>query len=153
MIKFIELPFQYWKLQLPCNQLKIKQVLVTQLCLTLCDPMDCPCNSLGKNTGVGSDSFLQEIFPIQGSYLGPLQLQADSLPSEPPGKPILVNDRGRFKWWCCVTLRKCLNLSVPGILQWNDNEGPYITGLLWRFQELLHKMCFKEGENLLSLPF
>ena len=39
-------------------------MLVAQLCLTLCDSMDCPRNSLGKNTGVGSDSFLQEIFPI-----------------------------------------------------------------------------------------
>ena len=58
------------------------------------DPMDCPRNSLGKNTGVSSDSFLQEIFPIQGSYLGLLQLQADSLPSEPPGKPILMTEVG-----------------------------------------------------------
>ena len=44
--------------------------LVTQLCLTLCDPMDCSpsgsCvhgDSLGKNTGVGSLSLLQGIFP------------------------------------------------------------------------------------------
>ena len=30
----------------------------------------CPWNSPGKNTGVGSHSFLQEIFPAQGSKLG-----------------------------------------------------------------------------------
>ena len=39
------------------------------------DPMEpsrllCPCNSLGKNTGVGSHSLLQGIFPIQGSNPG-----------------------------------------------------------------------------------
>ena len=54
-------------------------VLVTQSCLTLCDPMDCvasqaplcyPWNSAGKNTGVGSHSFLWGIFLTQGSNLG-----------------------------------------------------------------------------------
>ena len=47
--------------------------LVTQLCLTLCDPVDCSppgfCvrgDSPGKNTGVGSHSLLQGIFPTQG---------------------------------------------------------------------------------------
>ena len=39
---------------------------VTQSCPTLCDPMDCPWNSLGQNTGVGSISLLQGIFPTQG---------------------------------------------------------------------------------------
>ena len=47
--------------------------LVAQSCLTLCDPMDCSLpgysvrgESPGKNTGVGSLSLLQGIFPIQG---------------------------------------------------------------------------------------
>ena len=47
--------------------------LVTQSCLTLCDPIDCspPGSSVhgdspGKNTGVGSRSLLQGIFPTQG---------------------------------------------------------------------------------------
>ena len=47
--------------------------LVTQLCPTLCDPMDCnpPGFSvlgdfLGKNTGVGCHALLQEVFPTQG---------------------------------------------------------------------------------------
>ena len=42
----------------------------------------CPWNSLGKNTGVGSHSLLQGIFPIQGSTRSPA-LQEDSLPFEP----------------------------------------------------------------------
>ena len=47
----------------------------------------------GKNTGVGCYFFLQGIFPIQRSnphLMCLLHRQADSLPSEPPGKPIEV---------------------------------------------------------------
>ena len=46
-----------------------------------------PWSSAGQNTGVGSLSLLQGIFPIQGSNPGPPALQADSLPTEPQGKP------------------------------------------------------------------
>ena len=48
--------------------------VVTQLCPTLCDPMDCSPpgssihgDSLGNNTGVNCHSLLQGIFPTQGS--------------------------------------------------------------------------------------
>ena len=47
-------------------------MLVAQSCPTLCNPMDYslyPWKSLGKDTGVGSCSLLQGIFPIQGSKL------------------------------------------------------------------------------------
>ena len=51
--------------------------LVTQLCLTLCDPMDCSPpgyslhgDSLGKNTGTGCHALLQGIFPTQESDPG-----------------------------------------------------------------------------------
>ena len=51
--------------------------LVTQLCLTLCDPMDCrpPGSSVhgdspGKKARVGCHAFLQWIFPTQGSNPG-----------------------------------------------------------------------------------
>ena len=53
------------------------RVLVTRLCPTLCNPMDCSPPGFfsswdfpGKNTGVGSHSFLQGIFPIQESNPG-----------------------------------------------------------------------------------
>ena len=49
--------------------MKVK-VKVTQSCPTLCDPMDSPWSSPDQNTGVGSLSLLQEIFPTQGSNLG-----------------------------------------------------------------------------------
>ena len=39
---------------------------VAQSCLTLCDPIDYPWNSPGQNTGVGTLSLLQGIFPTQG---------------------------------------------------------------------------------------
>ena len=67
--------------------------LVTQACLTLWDPMDCSPpgsavhgDSPGKNTGVGCHALLQGIFPTQGLKPRAPALQAESLPSEPPGK-------------------------------------------------------------------
>ena len=39
------------------------------------------------NTGVGCHALLQGIFPTQGSNPRSPALQADSLPSEPAGKP------------------------------------------------------------------
>ena len=45
------------------------KVIGAQSCPTLCDPMDCPWNSPGKNTEVGCHSLLQGIFPTQGLNL------------------------------------------------------------------------------------
>ena len=56
------------------SDFQIHCVLATQLCLTLCDTMDCSSpgssvheDSPGKNTGVGCHALLQGIFPMQGS--------------------------------------------------------------------------------------
>ena len=72
--------------------------LVAQLCLTLCDHMNCslPCSSVhgdlpGKNTGVGCHALLQGIFPTQGSNPGLPHCTADSLPVELPELPQLNN--------------------------------------------------------------
>ena len=66
-----------------------------QLCLTLCDPMDCspPGSSVhgdfpGKNTGVSCHTLRQRIFLTQGlntCLLCLLYWQACSLPLVPPG--------------------------------------------------------------------
>ena len=48
---------------------KVK-VKFAQLCPTLCDPRDCIGPSPGPNTGVGTLSLLQGIFPTQGSKAG-----------------------------------------------------------------------------------
>ena len=68
--------------------------LVTQSCQTLCDPMDCSLpgssvhgDSPDKNTGVGCYALLQGILPTQRLNSGLPHLQADSLLSEPWGKP------------------------------------------------------------------
>ena len=64
--------------------------LVAQSRPTLCDPIDCSpsgssvhWDSPGKNTGVGSHSLLEGIFPTQVSRTA----GRFSLPAEPPGKP------------------------------------------------------------------
>ena len=56
-----------------CNPRYVCLCLVTQLCPTLCDPMDCspPGSSVhgdspGKKTGVGYHALLQGIVPTQG---------------------------------------------------------------------------------------
>ena len=62
-----------------------------QLCPTLCDPMVlCPWDSLGKETGEGCHTLLQGNLPNPGIKPMPLALQADSLPSESPGKPMVL---------------------------------------------------------------
>ena len=70
-------------------------MLVTQSCPTLCNPMEatrllCPWNSPGKKIGVAGYSLLQGTFLTQGSKPRSPLLQADSVPSEPPGKPIYI---------------------------------------------------------------
>ena len=56
------------------KRIQIFCVLAAQLCPTLCDPVDYTAHQAllslefqGKNTGVGSHSLLQGIFPTQGS--------------------------------------------------------------------------------------
>ena len=68
---------------------------VAQSCPTLCDPMDYGPPSLsvqgdspGKNTGVGCHALLQGDLPNPGIKPRSPALQADSFPSEPPGKPM-----------------------------------------------------------------
>ena len=86
--------------------------IVAQLSLTLCDPTDCsppgllcPWDSPGKNTGMGGILFSR-------GFLRSPALEADSLPSEPPGKPWGAGFRCRF--WArlpeiltCWILEKC----------------------------------------------
>ena len=86
---------------------KVKaKVLVTQSCLTLCDPWTvaarllCPWDSPGKKTGVGCHSLLQGIFPTQGSKPGLLNYR-QTLPTKPPGSL-------RF-----LTVKQCYILVTP----------------------------------------
>ena len=63
------MPHFRWRSQMTysCHTFAIKvKVSVTQSCLTHVTRLLCPWNSPGKNTRVGSHSFLQGIFPTQG---------------------------------------------------------------------------------------
>ena len=84
------------------RQERKEKVKVAQSCLTLCDPMDWPWNSLGQNTGMGSLSLLQGIFPTQGSNPGLLhcrqilhQLSHQWAAEIQYGSPLLAAQRGR----------------------------------------------------------
>ena len=85
------------------------KVLVAQLCLTLCDLMDC--SPLGSSVhGIFQARILEWVaipFSRGSSQLLNLpyeiepqspSLQADSLPSEPPGKPILTTKSHPQQW-------------------------------------------------------
>ena len=73
------------------------QCLVSQLCQTLCNHMNCKCSSPpgysvhgdspGKNTGVGFHAHAPGDLPNPGIKPRSPTLQVDSLLSEPPGKP------------------------------------------------------------------
>ena len=64
------------------------KVKVAQLCLTLCDPMNCrPWNSSGQNTGVGSLFPSPRDLPSPGIKTRSPTLPAGLLPAESPGKP------------------------------------------------------------------
>ena len=69
------------------------EVLVTQSCLTLCDPVDwrlpgsSPWDLPGENTGVGC----QGNFLTQGLKLGSPHYRQTLLPIEPSGKPNIYN--------------------------------------------------------------
>ena len=69
------------------------EVLVAQSCLTLHDPMDCSLPGSSVPGFFRQEHWSGQPFPSpgdlpdQGIEPGSPTLQADSLPSEPPGKP------------------------------------------------------------------
>ena len=65
-------------------------MLVAQSCPTLCDPMDCPWNSPGTNTGVGSSFLLHGIFPTQGSNPGLLHCRQIFFCLRHQGSPFML---------------------------------------------------------------
>ena len=76
--------------------LKVK-VLVAKCCLTLCDPMDCIARQAPLPVGLSQQEYSSGLpFPSPGDLPDPgieprsPALRADSLPSEPPGRPIVV---------------------------------------------------------------
>ena len=73
---------KYWMPSLLCRGLK----------RTLCNAMDCPWNSPGQNTGVGSHFLLQGIFLTQGSNPGLQHCRWILYQLSHQGSPIKRND-------------------------------------------------------------
>ena len=99
---------------------------VTQSCPTLCNPMDCspPGSSVhgdspGNNTGVGCYFLLQGIFLTQELNPG-LPRCRQTLPSESPGKPILMM-LSIFSCTCWSSLR-LLGKNVYWSSNWSSSQ-------------------------------
>ena len=111
-----------------CTRVVVVIVSVAQLCSALCDPMDCspPGSSVH---GILQARILEWVaFPSPGDLPDPgikprsPALQAESLPSEPPGKPIYVYTHistWKWKWKVLSRFRLCdpMDYSVHGIFQ------------------------------------
>ena len=131
--------------------------LVAQSYPTLCDPTDWgpPGSSVhgdspGKNTGIECHALFQGIFPTQGlnEPRSPV-LQADSLPSEPPGKP-----KGHRANVCCAlvaqscpTLCDPMDCSPPDSSVHGDSPGKY-TGV--GYKGLLQGILPTQGSTQVS---
>ena len=100
-------------------------VLVTQLCPNHCDPMDCSPPGSFVHEFSRQEYYSGLPFPFPGDLPNPgiksgsPALQADSLPSEPPGKPSITLERVAQ---LCLTLCDPIDCSpagssVHGILQ------------------------------------
>ena len=145
---------------------------VTQLCPTVCDPngLQSLWNSPGQNTGVGSLSLLQGIFPTLGLNPG-LPLQADSLPSEPQGKPknTGVGSLSLLQWifptqesdWgllpCRWILYQLSHKGSPRILGWVANlfsSGSFQprdrTGVSLHCRHILYHLSHKGSPRILG---
>ena len=83
----------------------------------------CPWNSLSRNTGVGCYSLLQGIFLTQGIEARSLALQADSLPSEPPGEPsTYVSCIRMYNWVAVLYTRSWPNIVNQRYFNWKKEE-------------------------------
>ena len=127
--------------------------LVTQSCLTLCDPARLlrPWASPGKNTGVGFRFLLQGDLPnprIESKFPS---LQADSLPSEPQGS--LEN-----KWTLCfgdaAAPPLALSCSCPGGPEMLTSvpylPDPFLLHLTWPLQASPSHLLLAFSQHLLT---
>ena len=94
---------------------------VAQLCLTLCDPMDCSLPGSSVH-GIFQAIVLEWIaisfskgFPDSGIEPRSPALQADSLLSEPPGRPFLLSVKFSSVAQSCPTLCDPMNHGMPGL--------------------------------------
>ena len=94
----------------------LKVVLISQSCLTLCDPTDYSPPGFSDHEFPGQEYWSVLPFPSPGDLPNPgikseyPALQADSLPSEPPGKPNYIYVCVCVCVYICVCL--CMNICI-----------------------------------------
>ena len=110
---------------------------------TIAPTLLCPWDFPGKDTGVGSHSFLQGNLPYSGIEPRSPGLQADSLLSEPPGKPKQ-----------CITNAKFLVLTnVPWLHRFRHQRNGedesslyyFLTLCEYKLSQMKKINCFKTG--------
>ena len=111
--------------------------LVAQLCLTLCDPMDCSLpgssgDSPGKNTGVGWHALLRGIFRTQGFNPGLPHCKWILYHLNHQWSPLLklnfTNSQLYFHFWVMTFLTHLLCLNVICF----DNFRSHLPPSLWQ---------------------
>ena len=97
------------------------EVLMAQLCLTLCDPMNCSPPGSSAREFCRQEYWNGLPFPSAGNLPDPgielqsLALQADSLPSEPPGNPLgCINSMHSGPKYSHISCIHPPSLLVPG---------------------------------------
>ena len=131
--------------------MKVK-VKVTQSRPALCDPMDCPWNSPGQNTGVGSLSLLQGIFPTQG--LNPGLLHCRQVLYQLSHREVQELNKTLPKIWNhpwsteCYLLLWLLNLkNVLHTLKHHDNQV-----IMWPIKQVIC-LSVSHTYNRIALKF
>ena len=122
-------------------------MLVAQSCLTLCDPMDSP-SGLSPHQAALSMEFVRQEYssglpfpspgdlPDPGIKPGSPALQADPLPSEPPGKPFTTTSMVVIKWQSVTSVGKYIEKPAPshtanGNVKWYSPFGKVSRLLRW----------------------
>ena len=95
--------------------------MVIQSCSALCDPMYCPWDSLGKNTGAGSHSLLQGIFPTQGLSLGFLRCSQILYHLSHQGSPLTSLEMILKADLMAIVANFCKNKNLCGVLLENPS--------------------------------
>ena len=125
-------------INLPFLLLKVK-VLVAQLCLILCDPMDCSPSGSSVHGILQARCRSEFSFPPLGDLLdwgiepGSPALQADCLPSEPSGKPkyfmfqsLVINSwsKSLFQKYCHMIRNGSEEINRENE-SWDESQIPY----------------------------
>ena len=121
-------------------------VLVTQSCPALCDPMDC------SPPGSSAIEFSRQEYWSGQPFLSPGDLsnpriefrsptfQADSLPSEPPGKPFFISSTLHFSVFRSSFLSFAISLLIKK--SFNNSYSPYFLAVISFNFCLLEKLLF-----------